>query len=122
MVEFIIGTSIVIGVLLMLVVLAQNPKSSGSGGGLNFSGANQLMGAKRSADFFEKMTWGFIISIMVLALVANVVVDRSAGTEEFSSPNIDAAKGKNVTAPTQTLPTDSATQQTPTQTTDTTAK
>lgn len=116
MVEFIIGTCIVIGVLLMLVVLAQNPKSSGSGGGLAFSGANQLMGAKRSTDFFEKLTWGFVITIMVLALVANVVVDRSAGSQEFSSPNLDAAKEKNVTAPTPTL--DSAAQQTtPTDTT-----
>ena len=120
MIEFIIGTSIVIGVLLMLVVLAQNPKSSGSGGGLAFSGANQLMGAKRSTDFFEKMTWGFVISIMVLALVANVVVDRTAGSQEFSSPNIDAAKEKNVAAP--TAPTDSASQLTPTQATDTTKK
>jgi preprotein translocase subunit SecG len=117
MIEFIIGTSIVIGVLLMLAVLAQNPKSSGSGGGLNFSGANQLMGAKRSADFFEKLTWGFIISIMVLALAANVIVDRGA-TQEFSSPNLDAAKDKNVVTPSL----DSAAQQPPIQATDTTKK
>lgn len=111
MTGFIIGTIIIISILLVLVVLAQNPKSGGSGGGLAFSGANQLMGAKRSADVFEKMTWGFIVTIMILALVANVTLDKDGGAaEQFASPNVEKAKETGVTAPT-TL--DSAAQQTP---------
>jgi preprotein translocase subunit SecG len=126
MTGLIIGTIIVVAVLLVLVVLAQNPKSSGSGGGLTFSGANQLMGAKRSADLFEKMTWGFIGTIMVLALAANVAIKRPSADEQFSSPNVEAAKEINVPAPAPTG-LDSAAQQTitPTETTqptDTTKK
>ncbi len=102
MTGLIIGTIIVVAVLLVLVVLAQNPKSSGSGGGLTFSGANQLMGAKRSADLFEKMTWGFIATIMVLALAANVAIKRPSAEEQFSSPNVEAAKSTNVPTPAAT--------------------
>jgi preprotein translocase subunit SecG len=110
MTGFIIGTIIIISILLVLVVLAQNPKSGGSGGGLAFSGANQLMGAKRSADVFEKMTWGFIVTIMILALVANVTLDKDGATEQFASPNVEKAKETGVTAPTTF---DSAAQQAP---------
>ncbi len=113
MTGFIIGTIIIMSILLVLVVLAQNPKSGGSGGGLAFSGANQLMGAKRSADVFEKMTWGFIITIMILALVANVSLDKQNATEQFASPNVEKAKETSVTAPSL----DSAAQQMPVDTT-----
>jgi preprotein translocase subunit SecG len=114
----IIGTIIVLAVLLILVVLAQNPKSSGSAGGLAFSGANQLMGAKRSADFFEKLTWGFGIAIMVLALTANIVIEKPEASEQFSSPNVEAAKEKAVVPPKA----DSTATQQPTVVTDTTKK
>ncbi|GAB4119722.1 MAG: hypothetical protein OHK0057_26400 [Thermoflexibacter sp.] len=102
MTGLIIGVIIVVAVLLILVVLAQNPKSSGSAGGLAFSGANQLMGAKRSADAFEKLTWGFAITIMVLALTANIVIEKPEVGEGFSSPNVEAAKEKSTLPPTTT--------------------
>ena len=111
MTGFIIGTIIVVAILLVLVVLAQNPKSSGSGGGLAFSGANQLMGAKCSADVFEKMTGVFIATIMVLALVANVTLDKDAASKQTSSPSVEKAKETGVTTPPTTL--DSAAQQSP---------
>ena len=41
-------------ILLILIVLVQNPK-----GGLaaNFSSSNQVMGVRRTSDFLEKATW-----------------------------------------------------------------
>ncbi len=116
MTGLIIGVIIVVAVLLILVVLAQNPKSSGSAGGLAFSGANQLMGAKRSADFFERLTWGFAITIMVLALTANIVIEKPEASEGFSSPNVEAAKEKSTLPPT---PTDTTSTSTPNITIDT---
>src|SRR5690554_7350907 len=58
-------------VLLVFIVLIQNPK----GGGLasNFSGSNNLMGVKRTGDILEKGTWVLVISIMVFSLLINVV-------------------------------------------------
>ena len=44
----------IIAVLLILVILVQNPK-----GGLasNFSSSNQVMGVRKTTDFLEKATW-----------------------------------------------------------------
>ena len=54
-------------VLLVGVVLIQNPK----GGGLSssFGGmSNQIMGVQRTTDFLEKSTWTLMIGIAVLSL------------------------------------------------------
>lgn len=61
--------------LLVLVVLVQNPK----GGGLSatFGGGNQVMGVKKTADFLEKATWYLAISLLVLSLLSNFTIPRS---------------------------------------------
>ncbi len=66
-----IALIIIACVLLVFIVLIQNPK----GGGLasNFSGSNNLMGVKRTGDILEKGTWVLVISIMVFSLMINVV-------------------------------------------------
>ena len=63
-------------VLLVFIVLIQNPK----GGGLasNFAGSNNLMGVKRTGDILEKGTWVLVISIMVFSLFLNVVKPGSS--------------------------------------------
>ncbi len=54
--------------LLALVVLAQNPKGGGLAAG--FTGAQQIGGVQRTADFLEKSTWTLASAIMVLCLVS----------------------------------------------------
>lgn len=68
---FLISLIILASVLLVFIVLIQNPK----GGGLasNFAGSNNLMGVKRTGDILEKGTWVLVISIMVFSLMINVV-------------------------------------------------
>jgi preprotein translocase subunit SecG len=77
----IIGIIIFLSVLMVLIVLVQNPK----GGGLasSFSSSNQFMGVKRTADFIEKATWGFAAAIMILSMVATML-PRGAGTQQQS--------------------------------------
>lgn len=55
-------------VLLVLIVMVQNPK----GGGLNaeFGSASQLGGVKRTTNFLEKATWSLAIGICVLSMIA----------------------------------------------------
>lgn len=63
----------VISVLLMLVVLIQNPK----GGGIDASlggGAQQLFGASRSTDVVEKATWVLAGALILLCIAAVFVV------------------------------------------------
>ncbi|MBN2637898.1 MAG: preprotein translocase subunit SecG [Bacteroidales bacterium] len=74
---------LIVSVLLGLIVLVQNPK----GGGLaaNFSGGNQFMGARQTADFLEKASWGFAIALLVLTLTASIVIPR--GTVQSNQTN-----------------------------------
>ena len=56
-------------VLLVIVVLIQNPK----GGGLSseFSSSNQYLGVRKTADFLEKATWTLAIALLSLSLMSN---------------------------------------------------
>lgn len=60
---------IIVCVLLIFVVLIQNPK----GGGIasNFTSPTQIMGAKRSSDLVEKTTWILAVVLIVFSLASN---------------------------------------------------
>ncbi len=67
-------------ILLILVVLVQNSK----GGGLasNFSGNNQYLGVRKTADFLEKSTWTLAIVLLVLSLFSVFVIPRSTSSSD----------------------------------------
>jgi len=71
MYTFLIVLICIAAVLLVLVVLAQNPKS---GMAANFASSNQVMGVRQTADFLEKFTWWLAIAIVVLSLGASLAV------------------------------------------------
>ena len=99
--EYIFPILIVITcILLVLVVLVQNPK----GGGLSaaFGGGNQVMGVKKTADFLEKATWYLAIALLVLSLFANVI---SFGGDNLSEDqSIAKEQIENATIPAQAIP------------------
>ncbi len=66
-----IGIIIFASILLVLVVLVQNPK----GGGLasSFSSSNQFMGVKRTTEFIEKATWGLAAGLLLLSVLATML-------------------------------------------------
>ena len=71
---------IILAVLLALVVLAQNPKGGGLAAG--FTGASQIGGVQRTADFMEKATWSLAGALMVLCLIsASLQTTRVVGDE-----------------------------------------
>jgi len=83
-----IGIIIFISVLLILLVLVQNPK----GGGLasSFSSSNQFMGVKRTADFIEKATWALAGIIVFLSVVATMLPnDRETENRSRIQDQID---------------------------------
>jgi preprotein translocase subunit SecG len=69
---------IIASVLLVAVVLIQNPK----GGGLssNFGAPSQLGGVQRANDFVEKATWTLAGAIAVLTLVM-VMMNSGSGPQ-----------------------------------------
>jgi preprotein translocase subunit SecG len=76
---------VLVSVMLMAVVLIQNPK----GGGVDstFGGqAQQLFGAARSTDFVEKATWVLAAALFVLCIVAAITVGGVSGTEGTDIP------------------------------------
>ena len=72
--------AIVVCVLLALFVLIQNPKGGGLSSG--FSGSNTIMGVQRTGDFLEKGTWVLAITLMVLAILVNMVIPKSGVVNE----------------------------------------
>jgi preprotein translocase subunit SecG len=75
MAAFVTLLSILVSILLIIIVLIQNPK----GGGLSstFGGAqaaSQLMGAANSGDILTRATWVLAGSLFVLCIVASFFV------------------------------------------------
>lgn len=61
MVTFLVILGILLCILLVLVILIQNPKGGGLSSG--FSSSNNIIGVQRTGDFLEKGTWGLAIAI-----------------------------------------------------------
>lgn len=80
---FILVLSIIVCILLILIVVIQNPK----GGGIasNFSAGNQIMGVRRTNDFVEKATWTLAGALLVLALASNIFTGGTTTVEERKS-------------------------------------
>lgn len=66
---------ILFAVLLVLVILAQNSKGGGLTSQFGGSSASNIIGVKKTGDLLEKLTWGFIIAIVVLVLSTNFVAN-----------------------------------------------
>jgi len=73
MYTLIISLIILFAVLLVLVILAQNSKGGGLTSQFGGSSASNIIGVKKTGDLLEKLTWGFIVAIVVLVLSSNFV-------------------------------------------------
>ncbi len=96
MVNFLIALVIIICVLMVFVVLAQNPKGSGLSSQFGGGGATQLMGAKRTSDFLERITWGMCVAVFVLCFGVNAILNNQGSNNqpaEEGSPNYGKVNG-----------------------------
>lgn len=87
----IIAVIAILAVLMVLVILAQDSKSGALSS--NF-GASQVMGVKRTSDLLEKLTWGFMIGIMVMVMGSKFVQDTGMEAEEPTSVVSEKIKNK----------------------------
>jgi len=92
MYTLIIGVIIFLSLLLILVVLAQNPKGGGLSSQFGGAGVSQVMGVKKTGDLLEKLTWGFSIAILSLTLLSNLFIEENKNFIE--SPNIENVQGQ----------------------------
>lgn len=84
--------------LLILVVLAQNPKGGGLSSQFGGAGASNIIGVKKTSDLLEKLTWGFAIAIVVLSLGSKTLMNTQSATEEIS-PNLERAGEQQILPP-----------------------
>ncbi|MEL6845378.1 MAG: preprotein translocase subunit SecG, partial [Bacteroidota bacterium] len=74
---------VVLAVALTLVVIVQNSK----GGGLSSTfggGASQILGARRSSEFIEKLTWYLAVGVAIIAFAANIAASSATSVEAGS--------------------------------------
>ncbi|MBC6996324.1 preprotein translocase subunit SecG [Neolewinella lacunae] len=79
MVNFLTILTGAICVLLMIVVLVQNPKGGGIDSTFGGSQANQMLGASRSTDVIEKITWGLAAALFILCVLTALAVSAQGG-------------------------------------------
>jgi preprotein translocase subunit SecG len=96
MFTFVISLIVIVCVLLVLIILAQNPKGGGLSSQFGGSGASNLIGVKKTGDLLERLTWGFAIALFVLSLSTNFIIPSNTGTG-LNSPNIDKAQEQRQT-------------------------
>jgi len=105
--SFITILIIIVGLLLGLVVLIQNPKGGGLASG--FSGANQFGGVQRTNDFLDKATWTLVIALFALSVLSSSFTHSGIIDEEGTASGLqEMVEGEpDQTAPltpTQTAP------------------
>ena len=84
---------IITSVLLVFVVLVQNPKGGGLSSTFAGGSSNQIMGAKKTTDFLEKTTWTLAIVLISLTMLSNFAITRNfdSTNEIKSQEQIDEA-------------------------------
>ena len=85
MYTFIIVMSILVSVLLVIIILAQNSKGGGLSSQFGGSGASNFIGVKKTTDLLEKLTWGFAIALLALSLSTNFLIEAPAETPGSST-------------------------------------
>ncbi len=82
---------IIVSIVMALFVLIQNPKGGGLASG--FSGASQIGGVQKTADFLEKGSWAMMIALFVLCIVSASFLPNSGiqEAEQDTIENIDGA-------------------------------
>ncbi len=71
----------IVSLLLMGVVLIQNPKGGGVDSTFGGQGANQMFGAAKSTDFVEKLTWGLAIALFALCIMTTILIGSPEATQ-----------------------------------------
>ncbi len=75
-----------VSLLLIGVVLIQNPKGGGVDSTFGGSQANQMFGAAKSADFIEKLTWYLALTLFVLCIISTLMTgDPGVAGEQLLS-------------------------------------
>ncbi len=85
MLTFIVVLIAIVSILLIIVVLIQNPKG-GIDSTFGGSAATEMFGAARSTDLIEKITWGLAAALFILCIVATFFINSGGGGTQLLTP------------------------------------
>jgi preprotein translocase subunit SecG len=111
MYTLVISLIIFFAVLLVLVILAQNAKGGGLTSQFGGSSASNIIGVKKTGDLLEKLTWSFIVGIMVLSLSTAFITPNQSNRNELlerAGEQAPAPRNNNITLPADTTAADTA--------------
>jgi preprotein translocase subunit SecG len=79
--------ALIASILLILVVLIQNPK--GGGISASFSSANQIVGVKKTNDFIERATWTLAIVLLLTAFTSSYFSKTSSEKQSLLQDRVN---------------------------------
>jgi preprotein translocase subunit SecG len=79
---------ILVCILIIGIVVIQNPKGGGVSSG--FGAVNQIAGVKQMTDGVEKLTWILAVVLFVLCLASAFILGKGRGSAE-TDPNYQNA-------------------------------
>ena len=74
---------ILVSVLMCLIVLVQNSKGGGLAAG--FASSNQIMGVRKTTDFFEKATWTLAALMVIISVLAAYSLPKTEVVDSFDA-------------------------------------
>lgn len=89
---------IIAAILLIVVVLLQNGK--GEGLASNFVAGNQTFGVRQTADLLEKVTWGLVAFIIVVAIVSSFTMGTNGSDVDITNKIENVATDEQPAFPT----------------------
>jgi len=66
-----------VSILLIVVVLIQNPKGGGLDSTFGGNAGTQMFGAAKSTDFIERVTWLLVIALFFLCVITTIMPSYS---------------------------------------------
>lgn len=82
---------VVISVLLVLVILVQNPKGGGLSSAFGGDSPQMLGGVKKTTDFLDRATWGLVIGLFVLVIAMNMTGSEAVEEDTMLENQIEGA-------------------------------
>jgi len=103
MLTFLAVIHVILCLLLIALVLLQDPKGGAAGGIFGGGGANTLLGATGATTFLTKFTRGVAIAFGVLCLVMTWYLKRDSGSviDRVAPANAQSAPAAPTTVPAQ---------------------